>query len=355
MPRTCQVAVFDSANQPLQLRNIGIPTLGPDEVLVRIDACTVCGSDLHTISGARQEKTPTILGHEIVGTIAEIGADGVVDTSGNALAPGDRVTWSICLSCHRCDRCHRGLPQKCRELKKVGHELLTGDQGLLGGFAESIVLPRSASLFRLESEPADEIMCPANCATATTISAFRRITQIKDRSLLVMGAGLLGLTAVAIAAVRGARHITVVDPDERRTRLASEFTAHQTFASLDALASQAPNTLFDIIMDFSGASPAIEQALPLAAMAAEIVLVGSVLPSPACRLDPEWVVRNLIRLHGVHNYTPADLQEAIQFLQQQGNKFPFAGLVEKSFPLEKINEAIAYAQKHRPIRIMIRP
>ena len=111
---TCKAAIFDAANKPLRLENVQIPTPGPGEILVKIDACTVCGSDLHTMTGARNEKTPTILGHEIIGTVASTGSAGIVDAKKSPLSIGDRVTWSIVIHCGDCFFCHRGLPQTRR-------------------------------------------------------------------------------------------------------------------------------------------------------------------------------------------------------------------------------------------------
>ncbi|MBT6724431.1 MAG: alcohol dehydrogenase, partial [Planctomycetaceae bacterium] len=85
------------------------------------------------------------------------------------------------------------------------------------------------------------------------------------------------------------------------------------------------------------------------------VLVGTVAPSPAISLDPEFLVRNLIQLVGVHNYRPDDLQAAISFLEESGSHFPFRELVEKSFALEDINEAVDFALREKPIRVMVRP
>ena len=349
---TCKAAIFDAANKPLRLENVQIPTPGPGEILVKIDACTVCGSDLHTMTGARNEKTPTILGHEIIGTVASTGSARIFDAKKSPLSIGDRVTWSVCLSCGKCERCQRGFPQKCLQLKKVGHETFESNTDLVGGFSELILLPNTMGVFKINSNTPDDLICPANCATATTMAAFRNVEQIDGRSILIIGAGLLGLTASAYAKSKGAAEIVVLEPDETRRKVASDFGCTSSYSDSSAFS---PDTKFDIIMDYSGVASAIESAIPFSQLGCQIVLVGSVLPSPDIEIDPEFVVRNLISLHGVHNYTPVDLERAIEFLELHGSSFPFGSLVAKSFPLEKINEAIDYALDHKPIRVMIRP
>ena len=111
-------AIFYEAKRPLEFCLLPRPELQPGEVLARVVCCTLCGSDLHTIAGRRKELSPSILGHEILGVVEEVSDEPAVDVHGDPLKPGDRITWSICVSCGRCDRCLRGLPQKCRHLHK---------------------------------------------------------------------------------------------------------------------------------------------------------------------------------------------------------------------------------------------
>ena len=134
----CRAAVFLAPDQPVELREFSLPVPRSGEALVRIDCCTICGSDIHTITGARHEAVPSILGHEIVGTVTKVGESPLTDIDDQPLQPGDRVTWSACVSCSDCDRCHDGLPQKCRRLSKYGHEVAEGREALSGGLAEHI-------------------------------------------------------------------------------------------------------------------------------------------------------------------------------------------------------------------------
>ena len=345
-----QIAVFDEPNASLNIKQISIPPIGEQEILVRISACTICGSDLHTITGRRIEKTPTILGHEIIGHIAAIGGDAVQDYSGHPLAVGDRITWSVCISCGQCEQCDSGIPQKCISVKKFGHEVLKGDSGLLGGFAEYVLLPASTSIFRISSDAADEVLCPANCATATVAAAIRQVPVIADKRVLIIGAGMLGLSAIAFVKTKGAAQVSVIEPDDGRSKLAFAFGADHVVNDMAKIRER-----FDVVFDFSGASSAIEQAVSSTDLGGTIVLVGTVAPSPAISIDPEFVVRNLITIIGVHNYHPRDLRAALDFLVTHNGDFPFDQLVEKSFPLVDINNAVEFALAQKPIRVMIKP
>jgi len=345
-----RIAVFDEPNAFLDIKETSIPPVGEEEILVKISACTICGSDLHTITGRRIEKSPTILGHEIIGHIAAIGGDSVQDYSGHQLSVGDRITWSICISCGQCKRCESGIPQKCASVKKFGHEVLDGDSGLLGGFAEYVLLPASTSIFRISNAVPDEVLCPANCATATVAAAIRQVPKVSSKRVLIIGAGMLGLSAIAFVKTKGASQISVIEPDDDRSKLAFAFGADHVADDISKISER-----FDIIFDFSGSSSAIEQAISAVDLGGTIVLVGTVAPSPAISIDPEFIVRNLITIIGVHNYHPMDLETALNFLVTHNKDIPFDQLVEKSFPLADINDAVEFALSHKPIRVMIKP
>lgn len=338
-------AVFHEAKRPLEFCLLPRPELQPGETLVRVVCCTLCGSDLHTIAGRRNESSPSILGHEILGVVEEVSDEPAVDVHGDPLKPGDRITWSICVSCGRCDRCLGGLPQKCRHLHKYGHGRAEGRFALSGGLAEAILLRPDSTIIKVPDELPDHVACPANCATATVMAAFNAVGSVEGKRVLLLGAGLLGLTAAAVATYRGADATAMSDPAPERLSLAQQFGAD----------GQIDPSGFDVVMDFSGSVDAIEAAIESANIGAKIVLVGSVMKCDDMKLNPEQVIRKCWQIHGIHNYAPADLVDAVQFLTEQHQSFPFAELVSAEFSLEQIDHAIRYAEKHRPIRVAVRP
>ncbi len=327
--------------------------LGDGELLVRVTCCTVCGSDLHTLSGRRPGPTPCILGHEIVGQIAAFGDRPPTDLRGRQIQLGDRVVWSVSAACDQCRNCRRGIPQKCQSLRKYGHHKIEPDWQLSGGLAQYCHLVRGTSIVVIDSAIPEQVICPASCATATVASAMRVAGNIAGARVLIMGAGMLGLTSSAMAASLGADSVCVCDVSRERLRLAEQFGSDQSI-----LFDQAKGRLdqrFDTVFEMSGSAEAAQSALQFAAVGGSIVFVGTVLPVGLINVDPEQVVRRLLSIHGVHNYAPQDLLAAIDFLEQSADQFRFADLVSKSFPLGAINEAIAYASQARPIRIAIKP
>ncbi len=358
MPQTCVAAVFVGVGRPFEFHAFPIPRPVASEAVVRIECATLCGSDLHTVLGRRTEPQPSILGHEAIGKIVAVGIPAPLDLTGVPLRVGDRVIWSPIIACQTCERCRQGFSQKCLHLRKYGHALAAGAQALSGGFAEYIVLQAGSSIARLNADWDANVFCPASCATATAAAAIRMAGEIADRNILVFGAGLLGLTASAMAKFHGAKSVTIVDVDAKRLALATKFGVERTVcieagATENEIVSQheLSDSQFQVVVEMSGSPAAVAASIQLADLAGRIVLVGSVMPSPAVALDPEMVVRRWLSITGVHNYAPQDLQAAVEFLEAARGCYPFADLVEASFPLSQINESITFAISRKPVRV----
>ena len=346
----CRAAVFSAVGQPIEIREVAVPQPGPREALVRITCCTICGSDLHTFSGARSSPMPTVLGHEIIGVVEAVneGEFVLTDVAGQTLEVGDRVTWSVAASCGSCHRCEGGIPQKCQTLFKYGHEVCTEDHELSGGLAEYCLLQAGTAVVKLPSELPDAVACPANCATATVAAAVRSAGDLAGKRVLVFGAGMLGLTTCAFATVAGAADVSLCDVNEERLAQGARFGA-------TSLLRTVTTDNYDSVFEMSGHPPAVQSAMNAANIGGTIVLVGSVSPAGTVAVDPERIVRRLLSIHGVHNYRPGDLVTAVRFLEEHHHQFPFAELVQKSFSLADVNEAFQFAVKNRPIRVAVIP
>lgn len=325
---------------------IAVPgvALGAHEVLVSVELSTVCGSDVHTVQGRRPAALPLVLGHESVGRIVAVGDGGVADATGEPLGLGDRVVWSVTASCGSCDRCAAGFTQKCRALAKYGHERIAPHAELNGGFASHVQLQPGTTIVRVPEQLPAAVAAPAGCATATawaTVARARAIRSLPGARVRVHGAGLVGLSAAAIAASFDAV-VDVRDPDARRAALASDFGAE----GFDG----AP----DVVIEASG--HAVATALDEVDVGGVVILVGSVFPAPPVPLDAESIVRRLVTVSGVHNYTGADLAEAVDFLAGAGRAYPFARAVGGVHPLASLDEAIAAAAAPgAPLRVGVAP
>ena len=359
--RTSRAAIF-TAPHAIGLSELPIPELLAGEALVRVTCCTICGSDLHTFTGARSESVPSILGHEILGVVDSVGDPPLCDLAGNPLRVDDRVTWSTSITCGYCDRCQEGIPQKCRSLRKYGHELAKGRTALSGGLAEFVLLQPGSSVIKLQPDIPDEVVCPVNCATATVAAAIRSAGSIAGKRVLIFGAGMLGLTAAAYAKSYGATRVVVCDRIVHRLDRAARFGADLAIAWHDDLSELTRSLhagecvdLFDVILEMSGDPAVVEVGCKMADISGSLVLVGTVMSCEPMRLDAEGIVRRLLSIQGVHNYAPIDLQSAIEFLYRFHDRFPFAGLVANRYPLERASDAIEFALQERPVRVAVVP
>jgi len=363
MTRHTRAAVFHGVDRPLELREVPLPDLAAGEVLVKIECCTLCGSDLHTFEGRRETPLPTILGHEIMGLVAELPAgETVLDFRGEPLAEGDRITWSVAAHCGDCFFCRRGLPQKCERLFKYGHQRIDDAHPLSGGLAEHCHLSQGTSIFKLNDTLPREVACPANCATATVAAALRAAGNVSGAVVIVQGAGMLGLTACAMLRHQGAAEVLLCDIDAQRLNRGAAFGATQGVVVGDDLeplvrlvGELTAGRGVDVALEMSGASVAVEQAIPLLRVGGRYVLVGAVFPGRPVSLSPERIVRRCLSIIGIHNYAPVDLGMALDFLIATQGKLPFADLIEATFPLAEAEQAFQYALEHAPPRVLVTP
>lgn len=343
---------------------IAVPGVALDrgEVLVAVELATICGSDVHTVSGHRATPTPTILGHEYVGRVVAIGSDSIRSVDGATVRIGNRIVWSVFAACQRCDRCRQGIPQKCRELLKYGHERVSQRWELNGGFATHVHGRAGTTIARVPEQLAADVLAPASCATATAAAALRSASEVVDLEgavVVISGAGLIGLTVAAMAVDEGAT-VIVRDPEPRRRELASRFGAAATW---DPTGSQPLTQLLasggwgdpTAIIEASGARSAVRAAFGNVGVGGAVILVGSVFATEPVPLDPEQVVRRCLTLRGVHNYAPRDLARAVQFLRERHARYPFASLVGEAFALDQIDQAIRRAADGAHVRVAIRP
>jgi putative phosphonate catabolism associated alcohol dehydrogenase len=356
-------AVFTAAGKPLQMQSFALPELQPGELLVRVTCCTVCGSDLHTYEGRRETPTPTILGHEILGEVAALPAGpSVCDLDERPLKLGDRITWSIAANCGDCFYCEHDLPAKCEQLFKYGHEAIDPTHPLSGGLAEFCHLAAGTAVVQVPKALSDVVACPANCATATVAAALRVGGGCAGEVVLIQGAGMLGLSATALAATRGAAEVLVCDVDPNRLQQASRFGATQAISVAEgtealsaAIQDRTAGRGVDLAIELSGSPASIAAGLAELRIGGRYVLVGSVFPSPDIPVSAEWIVRRWLSIHGVHNYAPRDLATAIAFLAEAHAQYPLAELVSQSFPLEQAEAAFQYAIEKRPHRVAVLP
>ena len=337
MPTAC-IQIFSGSGQRLQEQHLALPDpLAPGEILVEIDLATICGSDLHTLSGSRREPTPLILGHEAVGR--------VVSTARPNVEVGDRISWCIADSCGQCPACTaHALPEKCDHLFKYGHAALEDGSGLNGCYATHILLRPGTHITKIDKSLADKVVAPANCALATAVNACSRLPLCCNR-VLVQGAGLLGLYTCALLAERGVAEIYCTDIDQRRLDRCAEFGATPFGGQTD----------FDAVFEVAGHPALIPPGIAALRPGGFYIFCGMVHPNTQLDLTGEQIIRKCLTLRGVHNYSPHHLDQALAFLAQTTDRYPYSSLVSDPIPLAELPRAIEEAETRRYFRVAIGP
>ena len=258
-----RAVLFRGPGQPFELIESPRPTPVGAETLVRVSCCTLCTSDLHTHAGRRTEPTPAVLGHEVIGRIDSFGPNAkATDWRGAKLALGDRVSWSVAVHCGACFFCTEDLPQKCESLFKYGHERVAPPRIFTGGLADYVLLKPATAVFRVPDSLPDALAAPANCATATAAAVLRTAGNLAGRTVLVLGAGTLGLTAIAMARTDGAKAVLVSDSDATRRERALAFGAHMcsppTKPACRPRGARDHRTRADIALELAGVAATVQ-------------------------------------------------------------------------------------------------
>src|SRR5690349_2436523 len=289
---TSMLALVKAAPGPgLELRDVPLPTVGINDVLIRIHKTGICGTDLHIESwdpwAARTIHPPLVVGHEFVGEIVAVGSN-VSD-----FHPGELVSGEGHVVCGRCRHCLAGRRHLCANTIGLG-------VGRDGAFAEYVVLPMTNVWHHWPGidEEVAAIFDPFGNAVHTAL-AF----PVLGEDVLVSGAGPIGLMAIAVARHAGARHVVISEPNAFRRELASRMGATlvidprdrsltDTFAELDMVEG------FDVAMEMSGNPMALRAAIAAMAHGGGVAILG--IPTDEIALDVNAIVFNQLTLRGIY-------------------------------------------------------
>lgn len=318
-PSTTPAAVLRA--DEVSLERIDVPEVRAGELLVAVDLVTVCGAD--RAAAKERDGAPRVLGHEGVGRVL-IAGDGA------DIAPGTRIVWGPIVSCGRCDRCRGGRSAACRKVRRLGEQPLDGPWPLSGSFARHLTLPRGTAVAAVPDGLCDAAAAPAGCAASTVMAALDAAGPLRGSRVIICGAGMLGVTAAAVANDRGASSIVVVDRDAARRTQARAFGATETLAPDTELPPA------DIALEFSGSVELASAALGALALGGRLVLVGARGAAQAgapLGIDTRRAIAQWHTVAGVHGAEPRHLTEAVAYLADARDRWPWEQLVSPAMPM----------------------
>ncbi len=284
-------ALLLSKYKHLEFADLPEPKLGPGEVLVRVAACGICGSDVHGYDGSSGRRIPPIvMGHEAAGIVAALG-DGVTD-----FAEGDRVTFDSTVYCGICAPCRRGEINLCDNRQVLG--VSCADYRRAGAFAEYVAVP-SRIVYRLPDSLsfAEAAMLEA-VAVAVHAVSLARISP--ESTALVVGAGMIGLLAAQALSAAGCTRVFVADIDSSRLKLAQDLGAIAVLSAETDVVAQvlqlSAGAGVDVAVEAVGKTETVTAAVECVRKGGTVVLVGNI--SPEITLPLQKVVTRQIRLQG---------------------------------------------------------
>ena len=285
-------ALLLSAYTQLDLVDRPLPACAPDEVLLRVAACGICGSDVHGYDGASGRRIPPIvMGHEAAGTIAEVGREVT------GFTPGDRVTFDSTVFCGVCPFCLRGEINLCEARQVLG--VSCTDYRRDGAFAEFVAVP-ARILYRLP----DTLSFPEAAmleAVSVALHAVRLSEVRGGETALVVGAGMIGLLTAQAARVAGCARVLISDVDASRLALAQEVGLPNTLPLTgEALATevlrQTDGLGADLVFEAVGRAETVASAIACVRRGGTVTLIGNI--QPEVPLPLQQVVTRQIRLQG---------------------------------------------------------
>jgi L-iditol 2-dehydrogenase len=275
-----------------ELTEVAEPEVGPHDVRVRVQACGICGSDIHGYDGSTGRRIPPlIMGHE---------AAGIVESVGSAVErfrPGDRVTFDSMVSCGRCGFCRAGNANLCDRRQVLG--VSCGEYRRHGAFAELITVPEHIVFALPDSMPFRQAALVE--AVSVAVHAVGRTPIRMGDVAVVVGTGMIGALVVQALRVAGAGRVIAVDLDDAKLELASSLGADETIRAdqVDPVAVIRELTGgrgADVAMEVVGATPTVRTAIESVRKGGSVCLVGNL--SPKVELPLQSVVTREISLFG---------------------------------------------------------
>ncbi len=308
-------AVVYEGVKKLTIKQVDPPSVHADSVVVRVHSCAICGTDVKAYNiGIASIKPPVILGHEFIGSIAEVGG------SVKGFSPGERVTVATTLPCGRCLLCRRGLPNLCMDKSPVGTYIN-------GAFAEYLEVPargiEHGNLMKIPdnlSDIAGSISEPLGCVVNS-----QNIAEVGfPDTVAVIGGGPLGLLQAEAAKARGALKTVLIQRSKKRYELARKFNIDHVVCSEETDPEQYVLNLTngfgaDVVINAAPTREAVQLAFRLVSKAGRISLFASVpKDNPLVEIDANRIHYGQLSVYGASDSTAENHYEAMNLLAAGG-------------------------------------
>ena len=368
IPKTAKVAMLTAAKK-IEVREYPIPALQDDDILVRVEGCGVCGTDVHEWKGDPFGLIPVVLGHEGTGEIIALGKNVTCDTSGKPIKVGDKIVTSV-ISCGECQICrnHPAVTNLCDKQGVFGLIGHNDAQPLNGWFATHLLIrAKGATYFVVNDLNLNERML-LELATVC-VHALKRANGTGlinfNTKALIQGCGPVGLMQVAVLRAAGINHIIAIDGNDKRLEMARRLGAKTTinFRELDTLDKRVEAVKAvtngigaDFAFQCTGAPMAAADIYAYIRRGGGLCEMGFFVNNGEYSVNPHFAMCNKeINLVGSWDYSADDYPTCIAFLRQAREmNIPIEELITHSFPLDQLNEAMEVNVAQQGIKICYR-
>lgn len=332
----------------LAFAEYAIPTPEPDEIVLELTRANVCGSELHIWNGRHPVKKRGGLGHEMVGRIHELGRGRTKDNAGRDLQIGDRVVCTYFQTCEACDRCMDGQRNLCDNAYTFFGRQPEDSPHFHAAFGTHYVVHQRQHIFKVPDTLDDAVAAGANCALSQVLFGLDSIGLSSRETLLIQGAGGLGVNAAAVAKERGAR-VIVIDGVAARLEQALRFGADEVvdMSEIDTVEDRLARVLEltdgrgpDVALEVTGVPTAFAEGLQQLRRGGRYLVMGNLSPGRTVPFDPGYVTRKALTIKHVDRYEGHYLLKALAFLEQNRERYPFAKLTDAEFSLDAVQEAL---------------
>jgi threonine dehydrogenase-like Zn-dependent dehydrogenase len=347
----------------VEVKSFPVPPPEPGAVVLAVRRANVCGSDVHQWHYESAALRRAGLGHEFVGEIVALGAGVTTDYAGEVVVVGDRVVPVYYLTCHRCPPCLRAEFNLC--INGLASWAIPPDEAphFRSGFATHYYVQPGQYFYKVPDEVDDATVAGANCGLAQMIFVLDSIGIQAGETLVIQGAGGLGLYAAAVAHERGAK-VVVVDGLRERLELARGFGADHVIDMTDhptvddrvkAVLDLTAGLGADVVLEVTGVAQAFVEAVELSRVGGRIASVGNLNADASVTIAPGILTRKSLTIKGVLRYDPWYLQKAIAFLARRHADHPFEAFTDRAFPLTDVVAALQAGESRSVARVAIVP
>jgi threonine dehydrogenase-like Zn-dependent dehydrogenase len=351
--------------EKMEIQEYDLPALEPGAALLRVRRANVCGSDLHIYHHLSVALRDIVMGHEFVAEVEQLGEGLTSDSSGAPLAIGDRVVVVYFHTCHRCAACDRGDFNMCENAIESLGQPPHVEPHFHGAFASHYYLSPGQYFYKVPDQLTDAEVAGANCGLAQVMFALDKIGIHRGQTVVVQGAGGLGLYACAVANSSGAR-VIVVEREAVRIEAARSFGASDVvdmsvYESADERAKQVLDLTdgkgADIVIEVTGRAEAFAEAIEFARVGGSIASVGNLNVGEKFELKiaPAIFTRKNLRVHGYLRYDPWFLRYCLEFIAANRDRYPFESLSDRVYTLDEIDEAVARSESRTVARAAVVP